>query len=245
MGATGLAGVVYQGTYVSATNYGLNDAVTYQGSSYISLAIANAGNTPGQSPAFWAVLAAQGTAGASGATGATGAQGLPGLPGAPGAAGAPGPVGATGATGMNFRGAWIVGTGYAANDAVTFGGSTYLAEMSNSSSEPDLYPQAWTMLAQAGGAGPSGPTGAAGAAATMTVGTVTTGAAGTQATVTNTGTSSAAVLNFTIPQGAAGPAGSGGSGGGAGISGIPFTSIYHLASSNSLTYYSVNNSAGA
>ena len=244
MGATGLAGVVYQGTYVSATNYGLNDAVTYQGSSYISLAIANAGNTPGQSPAFWAVLAAQGTAGASGATGATGAQGLPGLPGAPGAAGAPGPVGATGATGMNFRGAWIVGTGYAANDAVTFGGSTYLAEMSNSSSEPDLYPQAWTMLAQAGGAGPSGPTGAAGAAATMTVGTVTTGAAGTQATVTNTGTSSAAVLNFTIPQGAAGPAGSGGSGGGAGISGIPFTSIYHLASSNSLTYYSVNNSAG-
>jgi hypothetical protein len=36
------------------------------------------------------------------------------------------------------------------------------------------------------------------------VGTTTTGAAGTSASVTNSGTSSAAVLNFTIPQGASG-----------------------------------------
>lgn len=43
--------------------------------------------------------------------------------------------------------------------------------------------------------------GANGAAATITVGTVTTGAAGSSATVTNSGTSSAAVLNFTIPKG--------------------------------------------
>lgn len=43
-----------------------------------------------------------------------------------------------------------------------------------------------------------------GTAATVTVGTTTTGAAGTNASVTNSGTTSAAVLNFTIPQGAAG-----------------------------------------
>ena len=42
--------------------------------------------------------------------------------------------------------------------------------------------------------------GAAGAAATVEVGTVTTGAAGTSASVTNSGTATAAVLNFTIPQ---------------------------------------------
>jgi hypothetical protein len=46
-----------------------------------------------------------------------------------------------------------------------------------------------------------GPTGSA---ATVAVGTTTTGAAGSSAAVTNSGTSSAAVLNFTIPQGAAG-----------------------------------------
>src|ERR1017187_4466222 len=135
-----------------------------------------------------------GLTGATGPTGATGTTGAAGPAGAPGATGAIGAMGATGAAGMNFRGAWTMGTGYAANDAVTFAGSTYLAAMSNSASEPDLYPQAWTVLAQAGGAGPTGP---AGTAATVTIGSVTTGVAGSPAAVTNTGTASAAILNFT------------------------------------------------
>jgi hypothetical protein len=50
-------------------------------------------------------------------------------------------------------------------------------------------------------------TAAASGAPTVSVGTTTTGAAGTSASVTNSGTSSAAVLNFTIPQGAAGATG--------------------------------------
>lgn len=49
-----------------------------------------------------------------------------------------------------------------------------------------------------------GPAGPAGSAATVTVGTVTTGNAGTEASVTNSGTESAAVLNFVIPKGADG-----------------------------------------
>lgn len=174
-----------------------------------------------------------GLTGATGPTGATGATGAAGPAGAPGATGTTGATGATGAAGMNFRGAWTMGTGYAANDAVTFGGSTYLAAMSNSASEPDLYPQAWTVLAQAGSAGPSGPTGSA---ATMTIGSVTTGVAGSPAAVTNTGTAFAAILNFTIPQGAAGAPGSGGGG----TSSIPFASVYHAVSDVYL-YYSVNN----
>ena len=52
-----------------------------------------------------------------------------------------------------------------------------------------------------------GATGAAGTAATIKIGTVTTGAAGTSAKVVNSGTTSAAVLDFTIPQGAKGPKG--------------------------------------
>lgn len=53
----------------------------------------------------------------------------------------------------------------------------------------------------------SGGIGPAGTAATITIGTVTTGAAGSSATVVNAGTTSAAVLNLTIPAGATGPQG--------------------------------------
>lgn len=54
-----------------------------------------------------------------------------------------------------------------------------------------------------------GQDGADGQAATIAVGTVTTGAAGTNASVTNSGTSSAAVFDFVIPRGADGSSGSG------------------------------------
>lgn len=63
----------------------------------------------------------------------------------------------------------------------------------------------------AGSAGAKGDKGDAGAAATVTVGTVTTGAAGSEASVTNSGTASAAVLDFVIPRGAKGDKGDAGS----------------------------------
>lgn len=68
-----------------------------------------------------------------------------------------------------------------------------------------------------------GPTGNAGAAATVTVGTVTTGAPGSSASVVNAGSSSAAVLNFTIPAGATGATGATGPQGAAGASGAAAT----------------------
>lgn len=52
--------------------------------------------------------------------------------------------------------------------------------------------------------GDEGQQGPEGSAATIAVGTVTTGAAGTNASVTNSGTSSAAVFDFVIPRGADG-----------------------------------------
>jgi len=173
-----------------------------------------------------------GPAGTPGAAGTTGANGIPG------AAGANGNDGAAGPPGMTFKGAWVTGYGYAVNDSVTYGNpaSTYIALMNNSSSEPDLSPQVWAMLAQAGGAG---PTGAAGTTATVAIGTVTTGAAGSEVRVTNSGTTSAAVLNFAIPQSAAGPPGSGGSGG----SGT-FAATYHAVSFLNI-YYSVSNSSAS
>lgn len=60
-----------------------------------------------------------------------------------------------------------------------------------------------------GGKGSPGKDGDDGKAATIQIGTVTTGAAGSQAAVTNTGTANAAVIDFTIPQGAPGADGVG------------------------------------
>lgn len=62
-----------------------------------------------------------------------------------------------------------------------------------------------------GTTGLTGPTGATGAAATVTAGTTATGAPGTSASVVNSGTSSAAVFDFTIPRGDVGATGAVGS----------------------------------
>ena len=67
-----------------------------------------------------------------------------------------------------------------------------------------------------GASGPQGIPGVAGSpgtAATVAVGSVSLGAVGSQATVTNSGTTSAAVLNFTFPSPAQGAAGSNGTNG--------------------------------
>jgi hypothetical protein len=58
-----------------------------------------------------------------------------------------------------------------------------------------------------GAAGTNGTNGTNGSAATITVGSTTTGNVGTNASVTNSGTSSAAILDFTIPRGAGVPTG--------------------------------------
>ncbi len=289
----------YTGNYSSTANYALHDAVSFAGSTWISLVAGNLGNTPSSTAAQWALLAAQGPVGAqgpqgpagvAGADGATGAQGpagpagpptsfqgtwlvgssytvgnvvgfggssyvaiaanagrepdlsptfwallaQAGTPGAPGAAGPQGPAGAPGAVGVTYRGAWVAQTAYLANDVVTFNGASYLAATTSLGSQPDVSPAQWALLAVNGALGATGPSGTA---ATVSVGTVTTGPAGLEASVTNSGTANAAVLNFMIPQGAPGVGGSGTGGGG--TSGIPFASLYHAVSFN-FSFYSVN-----
>lgn len=237
-GVNGATGLRYLGAYTSATNYALNDGVVFGGATYISLADGNRGNAPDVSASWWGLLA---QVGASGPTGAAGSAGPTGPTGATGAMGSTGASGAAGRAGMVYRGGWNSPANYAVGDGVGFQGTTYLAEMSNSASQPDLFPSAWSVLAQGGSAGPTGP---GGAAATVQIGTVATGAAGGAATVSNSGTANAAVLNFSIPQGAAGAAGTGSGTGGASTSGIAFQSVYHAVSFNAL-FYSVNNSNSA
>ncbi|HLI75863.1 MAG TPA: hypothetical protein VKV02_02880, partial [Acidobacteriaceae bacterium] len=108
----------------------------------------------------------------------------------------------------------------------------------NTNQEPDQYPQVWPVLAEAGGVGPTGVAGATGSAATVSVGSVTTLPAGSQATVTNSGSSTAAVLNFGIPQGAAG------SSGGTSASAPRVPAMYHSVSYTN-AFYAVNSSTSA
>lgn len=130
-----------------------------------------------------------------GPQGEPGPQGLPGGPGPQGPAGAPGPegpqgpTGATGATGS---------TGPPGADGAP--GIPGTPGLKGDTGAPGP--------AGADGApGQQGPVGPAGAAATITIGTVSTGAPGSNASVTNSGTPTAAILDFVIPRGDPGAGG--------------------------------------
>jgi hypothetical protein len=82
-------------------------------------------------------------------------------------AGATGATGPTGPAGLTFQGPWSATTAYALNDAVTFGGQSFIAIAGNTNSQP---PSAdWNLLAamgatgSAGATGPTGPIGPTGA----------------------------------------------------------------------------------
>ena len=72
-----------------------------------------------------------------------------------------------------------------------------------------------------GAQGPAGAAGAQGPAGTIEIGTVTASVAGGNPSVTNSGTSTAAVLNFVLPRGEAGPQGATGPTGPQGPKGDP------------------------
>jgi len=126
--------------------------------------------------------------------------------GATGAAGATGSTGATGAAGADGKEVELQNTG-------SFIQWRYVGE-------------SWANLVAisaitgpAGATGATGATGSTGAAATIAVGAVSTGAPGSSATVTNVGTSGAAVFDFAIPRGDVGATGSTGATGSQGPAG--------------------------
>lgn len=81
-GPQGEVGMTWQGTYSGGTTYAVDDAVSYNGSSYICI-LASTGNLP-TDDTYWELLADKGDTGDTGAkgdkgdTGDTGAQGDPG-----------------------------------------------------------------------------------------------------------------------------------------------------------------------
>ena len=145
-----------------------------------SASITNVGTS---SAAIFDFVIPRGNTGPTGTTGATGATGPQGETGPTGTAGPQGPQGETGPQG-------IQGIQGIQGEAGPQGEQGIQGETGPTGATGPTGPQ-----------GDPGPQGTAGTAATITIGTVTTGAAGSSVVVTNSGTSTAALLNFTIPKG--------------------------------------------
>jgi hypothetical protein len=142
-----------------------------------------------------------------------GDQGDPGTPGADGSDGAPGADGSDGAAATVTVGSTTT-SAPGTNANVTNSGNTTAAvlEFTIPRGEPGAD-------GADGNDGAPGAPGSDGADATVAVGTTTTGAAGTNASVTNSGTPSAAVFNFTVPRGDKGDKGDAGDPGAPGSDG--------------------------
>lgn len=123
--------------------------------------------------------------------------------------------------GPKTSGAWGSGTSIGGNsvlngtiDPTSANGSNgdfYINTSSNKIFGPkanNIWPAGTSLIGPQGTTGTQGTTGAKGdAAATIAVNSTTTSAAGTNASVTNSGTSSNVLLNFTIPRGDKGDTG--------------------------------------
>lgn len=165
----------------------------------------------------------QGPAGPQGEQGIQGVQGPQGETGSQGETGPQGPQGPTGATGPTGPTGPYFTPSVDANGNISWSNNGGLP---NPQTQNITGPQGETgatgpqgpqgptgatgpqgptgATGPQGPQGETGPTGASGTAATIAVGTITTLPAGSSATVTNVGTSSAAVFDFGIPKGADG-----------------------------------------
>ncbi len=160
-------GFAFKAVFDPAAAYSAYDVVTFNGSSYVVKAATKAGDPAPDANQNWSLMAQQGAAGPQGPKGdigpqgLQGVQGLPGSQGIPGIGGAPGPQGPAGANGTSFifRGPFSGDAEYAANDVVTFNGSTYIASTANRGEDPPDINAIWVLMAQAGGQGPAGPEG--------------------------------------------------------------------------------------
>ena len=136
-GNAGPVGLLWQGAWVSATQYGLSDAVFYDGSAYYctSATLFSSTTPPDLDPTNWSLMAQQGI------------QGIQGV------------AGPTGANGIEWEGVWVFNGYYQLNDAVSFNGSSYISISAipfNSTITPNADPVNWELLAEKGADGTSG-----------------------------------------------------------------------------------------
>lgn len=145
-----------------------------------------------------APVSVKGERGEKGERGATGAKGERGEQGPQGLQGLPGAKGDKGDKGDAFK-----YTDFTASQLTALKGPK--GDTGNTGPRGERGPQGATgpqgPNGDKGDTGPKGEKGDTGAAASIKIGTVTTGAAGSNASVTNSGTASNVVLDFTLPRG--------------------------------------------
>jgi hypothetical protein len=212
-GVQGLKGLNWKGTWSNDDNYAVDDAVSYNGSSWIAKQ-ANLNITPVEGVS-WTLVAQKGDTGAIGVQGQQGPQGTQGI------AGVQGPIGATGETGpqgqqgpqgvqgvqgqqglqgakgLNWKGAWSDTQSYSADDAVSHNSSSYVAVGASTNVTPGTDPTKWNLLAQKGDTGPQGSvgslsgdvTGTPGATVIATVGGISASNVASGVTAVNNSTS--------------------------------------------------------
>ncbi len=165
-GTAGAAGLIWRAAYNVATAYAINDAVSYDGSAYIAVAVTT-GNLP-TNATYWSVLASKGDSGAAGTTWrGTWASGTSYIPNDlayfGGAAyicvlatSSTAPTDSVywslfatkGAKGLNWLGAWSSSAAYVVDDAVQYSGNSWVCVAANSSSAPTSSNANWSLLAQ-------------------------------------------------------------------------------------------------
>lgn len=130
-GDTGLSGLTARGNFNAATQYAINDVVTYTDSSvtkvYAATSIPPVGTLP-TNTSYWQYLPIEG---AKGDTGASGSSVVP-------------------------KGTYSAATSYAALDLVTLNGSSYICLQSCAGKSPDTETSYWQLSASKGATGAKG-----------------------------------------------------------------------------------------
>lgn len=149
---------VYRGEYDGGITYSPNDYVSFQGASYVMTNfIGAAGYDPVGYPGSWQLVALRGETGANGSDGYNGSDGPQGEQGPQGPEGPPGPGV------INWRGDWQYYSYYSQNDAVSYDGSSWIAQTGHTAySQPYVGDGTWGLLARKGDQGPQGESGGGG-----------------------------------------------------------------------------------
>jgi hypothetical protein len=95
------SGFNYYGTWSDTTTYIINDVITYNGQSYVSIQNGNLNKQPSVQPAWWSVFSAAGSSGTSGTSGTSGSSGSSGTSGSSGSSGTSGSSGSSGTSGTS------------------------------------------------------------------------------------------------------------------------------------------------
>jgi hypothetical protein len=129
-GGGGAGGLNWLGAYSGATQYAIDDAVSYNGSSYIAKAVPPLATVP-TNATYWDVLAAKGDAGTNGTNGTNGD--------------------------IVWKGAYSGATAYVVNDTVEYQGSSYVCVSPTTGNAPPNLTY-WNLVAAKGTDGAGGAT---------------------------------------------------------------------------------------